>query len=720
MMKMRWFILTILLCGFVFAVPSVLINGGDTTTDDTSVSLTLSADNATDCNLSNDDSNWTTFTYTTSRSWDLESGDGLKTVYLRCNENGDWSSSESDTIILNTTVPDTTDPVVSSKSPTGNIYNRTPEISADITDTGGSDVDESSIEMTLNGVSVTHDYDSGEVTYTPSSNLDFITYTVVLYVEDNAGNSENASWTFTIKSDGVDVEDIEPADENYTAESRPDIEFTLVDTGSGINHTSLVFTFDDDEIDSDDLDKSGNIYTFYPATLVEGKHTAEISVRDNADVLTEFEWEFYIDTSEPVISLYVPSDGDVVTDAPSVSAMVEDYGSGIDDDALFMEFNGIDVTSAADYDESSDMYVFNPSVELTPGVYTVEIWASDKVGNNANVDWTFSVSSDAPALSSLKPSDGSTVSDSTPEISAKISDSGTSGINVDSIKLYVDGDQVTGDATYNAGSGIVSYTPSDALSDGEHTVRLKVKNNNYDETDMTWEFTLDASAPVSPTSFSVTQDENGTLLEWNCSSSEVDQFNIYGSVTPFTSIEGKATLATVEGDTYEYEHDTTSKYYYAITAEDEHGNECEPLFASTCDVYSDTSGWTDYECCKDADCDTGYTCSVSTHSCRIATGTTIEADADDAIDEAESAIQSAKKAGRNVTKAEDYLEDAQNAFNAENYEQAEHFAQLANDAALSAPKLPDADVEDGGKEALPCCPSTFILLAALGFAALRR
>jgi len=719
-MNMRWFVLTIFLCGFVFAAPtglSIEINGGDEYTNSTAVSLALAQSGAENCSLSNEadfDPNSTYSSVSLPDSWDLESGDGAKTVYFKCvDSGGNWSDTESDDITL-----DSTEPSVSSKSPTGSITNRTPEISADVSDSG-SGVDSSSIVLTLDGSSVSHSYSSGEVTYTPSSNLDFGSHDVSLFVADDAGNSENGTWSFTVGSEGVDVEDVEPGDDNYTAEDRPDIEFTLVDTGSGINDTSLAVTLDDEDVDSDDIDKSGNTYSFRPSSLTEGKHTVEISVRDTAGELTEYTWDFYVDTEEPVISLYVPSDGDVVTEVAYVSAMIEDDGSGVDEDAIFMEFNDVDVTSSANYDESSETFVFTPSVDLTAGVYSVQVWASDNVGNEAEAEWTFSISSDAPTVSSLNPSDGSTITDSTPDISAKITDPGTSGIDTDSIKLYVDGDQVTSDATYNAGSGVLTYTPSTALSDGEHTVRLRVENNNNDETDITWEFTVDASAPPSPDSFTVVQGENNTNLTWECSG-DVSQFKIYGSVSPFTSVEGKAAIATVEGDVNEYEHDTTSKYYYALVAEDEYGNACEPLFASTCDVYSETGGWTDYECCKDDDCDSGYVCNIQTHSCTVATGTTVEADADDAINEADDAIQDAKSSGRNVTEAEDYLEDAQNAFNAGNFEQAEHFAQLAKNAALSAEKLPDADVDDGEKKELPCCPSTFILLAALGFAAMRR
>lgn len=721
-MNMRWFILAVLLCGFVFSVPTVLINGGDTTTNDTSVILTISADNATECNVSNDDSTWTNFAYNTSYTWVLDSGDGTKTVYLRCNESGVWSSSVSDDILLNTTVPDTTDPSVSSKSPTGGITDSTPEISADVSDSD-SGVNESSIVLELDGSSVLHNYDSGEVSYTPSSDLDFGSHNVNLFVADNAGNSENTSWSFTINSEGADFEDLAPEEGNYTSDNRPDIEFTVVNTGSGVDESSLVLTFDGSVISNSSIDRAGLSlsYTYSPSTLSDGNHTVRVCVDDDAAEESCVEWSFYVDTTAPYVGLFVPEDGGVVTSALYISAIIEDDDSGVDEDSIFMELNGVDVTSALHYDGSTETVTFSPSVELTPGTYEVEIWASDEVENEAREDWSFVVASDAPAISSLKPSNGSITTNPRHQISATITDTGSSGIDTDSIRLYVDGSQVTSDAVYNAGSGVLTYTPDEDLEDGTHTVELEVRNNNRQESTKEWSFTVDSSAPAAPSLLKVVQNDSGTYLSWECEDAEeVHSYTLYGSVNPFTSVEGKAPVETFDSDETEFFHDITSRYYYALVAEDEHGNECEPILASTCDVYTETDGWTSYECCRDADCESGYTCDVSVHTCKVATGTTEEADAEDAIEDAEDTIDSARKTGKNVTEAEDYLEDANNAFAAGNFEQAEHFAQLAQDSALSAESLPESELEDEGEKQLPCCPSTFILIAALGFAALRR
>ncbi len=714
MISARTLYAILLVFGMIFAIPtglSVEINGGDDYTDDTAVMLALSATGAINCSLSNDGSSYSTpFPFTASKAWDITSGDGTKTVYFRCKDNTtNWSSAVTDTIALDKTAPS-----ASSKTPTGTTTDRTPEISADLTD-AGSGVDSATIVLRLNGGVVSHDYSSGEVSYTPSSSLDYDSHDVELVVADELGNTLNTSWSFTIASEGVGFDNFGPENGSYIAEDRPDIVVELVDTGSGINQSTLRMELDDENV-TEDADYSSGEYSYETPSLDDGNHTVEVWVKDNAGKQSYAKWHFYVDTEGPEISLFVPSDESIVDDVPRISAKIEDEGSGVDDDALFMELNGVDISASARYDEDDETLTFSPTVDLTPGTYTVDVWASDNVENDANAEWSFTIASNAPVISSLNPRNGSTVNNPRIEISATVTDAGSSGIDWDSIRLFIDGDEVTDDSYYNAGSSKVYYDPDEDLEDGRHTVELRVEDNLNQRSIAEWSFTLDTSGPSPASGFTVVQNENGTYLSWTSSPSEdVTGYKIYGSINSFTSVEGKAALATVDSDDTEYFHDSTAKYYYALTAVDGQGNEAEPVFAGTCDIYTST-GWTEYECCADEDCLSGYYCNIDKHKCEVVAGDEMDY-AEDAISEAEAVIETAKEAGKNVTEAEDYLEKAQSSFNAGNYEQAERFASLAKSSALGAPSLEAEETEEKG---LPCCPSAFIILTLLGFVSFRR
>jgi chitodextrinase len=93
-------------------VGSVVINGGATATNSTAVMLTLSATDAlnavTQMRVSNSSSffNSTAEAYAPTKAWTLSTGSGTKTVYVRYKDAvGNWSSSFTATIVLDTTAP---------------------------------------------------------------------------------------------------------------------------------------------------------------------------------------------------------------------------------------------------------------------------------------------------------------------------------------------------------------------------------------------------------------------------------------------------------------------------------------------------------------------------------------------------------------------------------------------------------------------------------------
>jgi len=105
---------------------TIKINNDTQYTNTTAVTLTLSAqDNAGGSGLSrmkfsNDNINWSApETYTTTKMWDLTSGDGAKTAYaVFSDKTGNWSTAYSDSIILDTAPPAA--PVINPvTSPTG-------------------------------------------------------------------------------------------------------------------------------------------------------------------------------------------------------------------------------------------------------------------------------------------------------------------------------------------------------------------------------------------------------------------------------------------------------------------------------------------------------------------------------------------------------------------------------------------------------------------------
>jgi len=93
---------------------SISINNNANYANSTSITLILSAEDnpggsgVSQMQLSNDSINWAApEAYATSRSWDLASGDGIKTVYIKFKDAaGNWSQVYPDTITLDTVAPE--------------------------------------------------------------------------------------------------------------------------------------------------------------------------------------------------------------------------------------------------------------------------------------------------------------------------------------------------------------------------------------------------------------------------------------------------------------------------------------------------------------------------------------------------------------------------------------------------------------------------------------
>jgi hypothetical protein len=134
--------------------------------------------------------------------------------------------------------------------------------------------------------------------------------------------------------------------------------------------------------------------------------------------------------------------------------------------------------------------------------YKVEVVVSDKAGNTATASSSFSLENDPPKISSTKPS-GAVAEDDAASgivISAKLADDG-SGVNPDSVKMWLDGNVVPADATTES----VQYTIA-GLVYGEHNVRLVAADMLGNTADESWSFTVEDSTPPTVTVVSPKQD----------------------------------------------------------------------------------------------------------------------------------------------------------------------------------------------------------------------
>ncbi|MCM3782170.1 phosphodiester glycosidase family protein [Neobacillus mesonae] len=105
-----------------------------------------------------------------------------------------------------------------------------------------------------------------------------------------------------------------------------------------------------------------------------------------------------------------------------------------------------------------------------------------------------------PVISDIIPSEDTEVTTGTPVIGARAADTGwdpsehpgTTLIDPDKIRMYIDGEQVS--HTLYPPEGRISYTPGLPLDDGYHTVKLAVRDLSGNQTIKEWNFIVDTGA----------------------------------------------------------------------------------------------------------------------------------------------------------------------------------------------------------------------------------
>jgi hypothetical protein len=92
-----------------------------------------------------------------------------------------------------------------------------------------------------------------------------------------------------------------------------------------------------------------------------------------------------------------------------------------------------------------------------------------------------------PSISNLKPAPGSSTTDRTPTIGAKVTDAETN-LAKSNIKLYVDGNRK--DFSYDRSTDRLSFTPGTALSFGKHTAKIVATDASGAVGTKSWSFTV--------------------------------------------------------------------------------------------------------------------------------------------------------------------------------------------------------------------------------------
>ena len=341
--------------------------------------------------------------------------------------------------------------------------------------------------FTVNDVDATPEVDGNRFSYTPEEALADGSHTVVVAVTDGDGNTAQTSVSFTVKV----PKDTTPPVISAVAPSgviKGDswVTISAVVTDEQSSVVSAKFAIDDKPFRSIPLAQIAQGRVETAESFTSGTHTVTL-VAISEGGTTQHSWTFTleVDNVAPTITSISPS-GTIRGGLPTISASAND-ASGVDEiNIVVLDSDGEEVEGDTEDDGEDDVegitrLDFIPEAPLDEGTYTIQVRATDTIGNSATAQGAFSIDFDtaAPVITMSSPQNEARLTERRPQISISYADA-ESGIDMDSIRFVLD-DQLINLKPNQKSASQVIYTPDLDLAFGQHTVKLEVSDMAHKE-----------------------------------------------------------------------------------------------------------------------------------------------------------------------------------------------------------------------------------------------
>ena len=231
-------------------------------------------------------------------------------------------------------------------------------------------------------------------------------YGVTVTATDTAGNSTTKDVSDSTLGSSLQLRVLEkvapvqtitsPSSGSVLINNKPTFEWTITDDDSGVDPSTIKIKIDSTTV-SDGINKvaitGGYKCTYTPATaLSDGTHTYTISASDfDGNAAEAKSATFTIDTVAPTLNVTTPADN-LITNEQSVVV------SGTTNDAttspVTLKINDVAVTVGSNG-------AFSHTVNLTEGVNTITIVATDGAGKSTTVVRTVTMNTSAPIITAV-------------------------------------------------------------------------------------------------------------------------------------------------------------------------------------------------------------------------------------------------------------------------------------------------------------------------------
>jgi RHS repeat-associated protein len=393
-------------------------------------------------------------------------------------------------------------------------------------------INTSTLKVTVNGTDLTSLFTKtttgATATLTAANALPQGATQVVAQIQDMAGNQASASTSFNIDTTPPAISISHPAANSYDGSSSETITVQYSDD-QAINTATLSITLDGAALKAT---TSSGTASATATGLTNGSHKIAATITDMAGNPATTQIVFYVDDTIPAIHVTQPASGALLNlPNPTVTISYSD-AVGINAGTLQVFVNGVNATSLFSVGPTSATAQLSGAFVLPDGQNTITAQVANLGGNTGSTSDTFTIDTTPPTIVFQAPP--AETNSNTPTITIVYSDA-TSGVNAYSLKVTLDGADVSTLVAPGASSasGVLQLNPP--LADGTHHLSATVADNAGNVSQpATLTFIVDTKPPVlalvspandsfinNPTPSLLLQYNDGTGVGVNTSSIDV-------------------------------------------------------------------------------------------------------------------------------------------------------------------------------------------------------
>lgn len=326
---------------------------------------------------------------------------------------------------------------------------------------------------------------ANEATITiPASGLTDGSHTLAVQIKDQNGNMIPGQWNFQVVT-APEFSQAAPADGSAVKQSAG---FSVMATDNdGLNASSLNVKLDGTPVQAS-FDQASGLIAYQPVGgLPEGSHKVEINIADTAGTFGGCSWSFAVQTTGPALTF--AQDGQSFDTAKPPLTVAVKSAANISTTGTVMKLDGQTVPAALSFSghwtyppyqdpvwvtdtAAEGTLTYTPPAALGNGTHTLTVDSADTLGNTSSKTWTFKIAQ-KPVISGLEPADGANVTTAAPTIKAVVTPAAGDTLDQASVRLTVDGQDVTPTVTAaDNGALNVSYASTALNTDAYHNLSI--------------------------------------------------------------------------------------------------------------------------------------------------------------------------------------------------------------------------------------------------------